>query len=77
MKYFSCRFRIDIKTGAVIAPSDDINLHLSVRPNNNAIVRNHMVRHEWGSEERLGGCPIPYGHKFEILILAETEQFKV
>lgn len=70
-------FRIDIKTGAVIAPSDDINLHLSVRPNNNAIVRNHMVRHEWGPEERLGGCPIHYGQKFEILILAETEQFKI
>lgn len=68
---------MDLKTGPVLQPSDDINMHLSVRPNEQAIVRNHMVRQAWGSEERYGGCPIGYGQQFEILILAETEQFKV
>ncbi|XP_031634690.1 galectin-9B-like [Contarinia nasturtii] len=70
------RFNIDIKTGPIISPSDDINLHLSVRPNENAIVRNHFVQ-AWGPEERMGGCPIQYGERFEILILAEAEHFKI
>lgn len=64
-------------TGPIINPSDDINLHLSVRPNEQAIVRNHMVHQVWGPEERYGGCPISYGQPFEILILAENDQFKV
>lgn len=68
---------MDVKTGPAISPSDDINLHLSVRPTENAIVRNHMVRQTFGAEERYGGCPIQYSQGFEILILAETEQFKV
>lgn len=68
---------MDIKTGPVLTPSDDINLHLSVRPNENAIVRNHMVHQTFGPEERYGGCPINFGQQFEILILAEVEQFKV
>lgn len=71
------RFNVDLKTGPVLQPSDDINLHLSVRPNEHAIVRNNLVRQGWGSEERHGGCPIGYGQQFEILILAESDQFKV
>lgn len=74
---FCFRFNVDIKTGPVLAPSDDINFHLSVRPNENAIVRNHMVHQTFGPEERYGGCPIHFGQPFEILILAEVEQFKV
>lgn len=71
------RFNVDIKTGPVISPSDDINLHLSVRPTENAVVRNHMVHQQFGAEERYGGCPIHFSQSFEILILAELEQFKV
>lgn len=68
---------MDIKNGPSIAPSDDINLHLSIRPNQNVFVRNHLVRKDWGKEERFGGCPFQYGQRFEILILADMEQFKV
>lgn len=63
---------MDIKNGG-----DDINLHLSIRPDKGTIVRNHMVRHQWGTEETFGGCLIGYNQAFEILILAELEQFKV
>lgn len=52
-------------------------MHLSVRPNEGAIVRNHLVSQIWGDEERYGGCPIQHGQRFEMLILAETNQFKV
>lgn len=61
----------------MLHPSDDVNMHLSVRPNEGAIVRNHMVSQSWAAEERHGGCPIQYGERFEILILAESNQFKV
>lgn len=76
-RFECCRFNIDVKTGPILQPSDDINLHLSVRPSENAIIRNHMAHQVWGAEERFGGCPINYGQPFEILILAESEQFKV
>lgn len=71
------RFNVDIKTGPILQPLDDTNLHLSVRPHENAIVRNSMIHQGWGPEERHGGCPIGYGQAFEMLILAESDQFKV
>lgn len=71
------RFTVDIKTGPILSPSDDINMHLSIRPDEGVIVRNALITQSWGPEERHGGCPIQYGQRFEILILAETNQFKV
>lgn len=71
------RFIINIQTGAALEPSDDKNLHLSIRPSERIIVRNHMANRNWGAEERNGGCPIVAGQSFEILILAETDSFKV
>lgn len=58
-------------------PSADVNLHLSIRPEQNAIVRNHYQNGHWGSEERSGGCPIRDHEQFEILILAQNNCFKV
>lgn len=68
---------MDVKTGPILQPLDDVNFHMSVRPNELAIVRNSLMRQTWGPEERQGGCPIGYGQPFEILILAESGQFKV
>lgn len=77
MFFFVLRFDVEIKTGPILHPSDDINMHLSVRPDERAIVRNHLVHQSWGPEERYNGCPINFGQPFEILILAEVDQFKV
>lgn len=69
---------INIQTGAAISPPDDCNLHLSVRLNENVIVRNDRQRGAWGAvEERYGGCPLARGQTFEVLILAEQQGFKV
>ena len=79
-KHWKClvfRFAINIQTGPALRPCDDVNLHLSVRPSEHVIVRNHMERQNWGAEERYGGCPIAYGSQFEILILAESDKFKI
>ncbi|XP_055311637.1 galectin-9-like [Sitodiplosis mosellana] len=71
------RFDVEIRAGPILTPSDDINVHLSVRPNEGAIVRNSMISQSWGDEERFGGCPIQHGQRFEILILGELNQFKI
>lgn len=69
--------QIDVQTGPALGPSDDINLHLSIRPEQNVIVRNHLKNQYWGVEERTGGCPIVRGQYLEMLILAQSNCFKV
>lgn len=75
--FISNRFIVNIQSTPAISPLDDVNLHLSVRPNENDIVRNHHTQHNWGPEERSGACPIQYSSTFELLILAEHDKFKV
>lgn len=71
------RISINIQGGAALSPRDDVALHMSVRPSENIIVRNHLVNHVWGTEERFGGCPIRPGQHFDLLILAEHAAWKI
>lgn len=71
------RCQINIQTGAALNPRDDVVLHLSIRPNEAVIVRNTLQNQVWGSEERWGGCPIAYGQQFDVLVLAEANQWKI
>lgn len=77
MNSYGDRFYINLQKGPIIQPRDDVCLHLSVRPNQGTIVRNHYFAQNWGPEERYGGCPIAMGQYFDILILAETACWKV
>lgn len=52
-------------------------LHLSIRPSENVIVRNHWQNKSWGTEERNGDFPILTNETFEIIILAEEIQYKI
>lgn len=70
-------FTINFQTGPRTSPRDDSALHLSVRPVESVIVRNHHENNVWGTEERFGGCPIYPGQPFEMLILAESTGYKV
>lgn len=74
---YTSRFNIHLQTGAALRPRDNCPLHISVRPNESSIVRNHLENQIWGVEERYGSCPIHLGQSFEILILAEHAAFKV
>lgn len=71
------RCQINIQTGAALNPRDDVVLHVSIRPNESAIVRNTLQNQVWGTEERWGGCPIAYGQQFDVLVLAEANQWKI
>lgn len=52
-------------------------LHLSIRPQENAIIRNHMTNQQHGSEERYGRNTIQANDSFEITIVAEIDFFKI
>lgn len=71
------RCQINIQTGAALNPRDDVVLHLSIRPNEAVVVRNTLQNQVWGAEERYGGCPIAYGQLFDVLVLAEANQWKI
>lgn len=74
---FPNRFNIHLQSGASVKPRDNCPLHISVRPNDCTIVRNHLENQFWGVEERYGSCPISAGQSFEILILSEATAYKV
>jgi hypothetical protein len=77
MNHSGERFAIYVQSGPALRPRDDCSLHLSVRPSENSIVRNHLTNQQWANEELHGGCPIYRGGYFEILILAEPTFFKI
>lgn len=52
-------------------------LHISVRPQENVIVRNHFKNQAWGSEERHGGCTIQPHQSFEIAVTAEHSMYRI
>lgn len=56
--------------------NQDIIFHLSIRPSESAIVRNHFQDGKWGQEDR-DGPYIRANETFEILILAEREVYKL
>lgn len=59
-----------------LTANQDIMLHISMRPNENVIVRNHYQNGKWASEER-GGSSVRAHETFEILILAEQDAYKI
>ncbi|XP_055691378.1 galectin-4-like isoform X2 [Lutzomyia longipalpis] len=77
INYYGHRFQINIQAGPALRPRDDVGLHLSVRPQEHAIVRNTLTNQIWGTEERHGGCPLNPGQHFDILLLAEHSCYKI
>lgn len=55
----------------------DIIFHMSIRPYENAIVRNSFQGGRWSMEERYGPCRVKKNETFEIVILAEQQHYKL
>lgn len=51
--------------------------HISIRPQDKVIVRNHFQSGMWGMEERYGPCLVKKNATFEIVILAELQHYKI
>lgn len=71
------RLQINIQCGPATSPRDDVALHLSIRPNERVVVRNHWQNRQWGPEERYGAPQIHFGQPFDLLVLAEHSQYKI
>lgn len=68
---------LNIQKGAAVNPRDDVMLHVSVRPQENSIVRNHFQNNAFGPEERHGGNPVQAHQSFEIAITAEQSVYRI
>ena len=68
---------INFQNSSACHTKQDIIFHLSIRPSENTIVRNHFQNDRWGPEERYGGNAIKSNNIFEIIILTDTFGYKV
>uniref|UniRef100_A0A3B4TBI3 Galectin n=1 Tax=Seriola dumerili TaxID=41447 RepID=A0A3B4TBI3_SERDU len=67
-------FGVNLRT----AGSSDIALHLNPRLKHRAFVRNSFLSECWGPEEtKLGSFPFSTGQYFEMIILCDSQQFRV
>lgn len=72
------RFAINFQTGPSLNPRDDLALHLSPCFTPPRVVRNSLRHGAWGLEEAWGTGVVVSPHQpFEIIILAEHDQFKI
>lgn len=72
------RFAINLQTGPSLNPRDDLALHLSPCFTPPRVIRNSLRHNAWGLEEAWGNGSILNPHQpFEIMLLAEPDQFKI
>ena len=71
-------FSINLQCGPSVNPRDDISLHLSpVFTPPPRVVRNSLQLQQWGPEESFGGFPFVPGQPFEIIIMIESDHYKI
>lgn len=72
------RFAVNLQCGPNTNPRDDLALHLNARIHERVVVRNSLISGHWGQEERHGSMfPFVPGQGFEILLLAESHNYKI
>ncbi|CAD7088614.1 unnamed protein product [Hermetia illucens] len=76
MPHVADRFNIDLQCGPRHM-QDNAALHLSIRPLEFTVVRNHFHNYTWGAEERIGGCPIRPGQYYEVDIRVEPGRYSI
>ena len=71
-------FAINLQCGPSVNPRDDIALHLSpVFTPPPRVVRNSLQTQRWGPEESFGGFPFMSGQPFEVMVLIDSDHFKI
>lgn len=71
------RFQIDLACGSSVAPRADVAFHFNPRFNRSCIVCNSLQKERWGWEEIHHVMPFSPASDFELLILVQSDSFKV
>jgi len=71
------RFAINLQCGPLMNPMDDLALHFNPRFHEKHVVRNTLLSGHWGHEEHHGHFPFHHEQGFEVLILAESNEYKI
>lgn len=74
---FFTRCSIDFINSPALHINQDVAFHISIRPKDKVIVRNHFQNGNWAMEERYGECRVKKNDTFEIVILAEFQHYKI
>ncbi|XP_037079904.1 tectonin beta-propeller repeat-containing protein-like [Pollicipes pollicipes] len=72
-------FFVNLMTGKHVsgAQGTDVALHFNPRIQQNAVVRNSLLKQVWGREERAGEQPFRPGSHGELHIICQRDHFKV
>ena len=77
MNHRLARCQIDFVNSPSLHCNQDVIFHVSIRPNDKVIVRNHYQNGSWAMEERYGPCRVKKNETFEIVLLAEHQHYKI
>ncbi|XP_029984836.1 galectin-8 isoform X2 [Sphaeramia orbicularis] len=71
------RFQVDLACGSSVSPRADVAFHFNPRFTRSSIVCNSLQKERWGREEIHHLMPFSPASDFELIILVQSDSFKV
>lgn len=71
------RFQVDLTCGSSVKPRADVAFHFNPRVKKGCVVCNSLLKEHWGREEIHKLMPFRAGAAFELVILVQSDVYKV